>query len=66
MDALSNASGNLEYLARSRMLPSVRPLMQHQRLRADMEVRVPEPHNPRGAHGTVDAPALKTAVFCDF
>ncbi|WP_246723430.1 DUF7146 domain-containing protein [Rhizobium brockwellii] len=30
-------------LARSRMLPSVRPLMQHRRLRARMGVRGPEP-----------------------
>ena len=38
---------------RSRMLPSVRPLMQHQRLRARMGVRGPDPYHPRRAQSTV-------------
>jgi len=48
--------------ARSRMLPSVRPLMQHRRLRARMGVRGPEPHHPRRAHGTVESPGSSGPV----
>ena len=48
--------------ARSRMLPSVRPLMQHRRLRARMGVRGPEPHHPQRARGTVGSPGSSGPV----